>query len=145
MGICESKKPNPIIEKFKDSYGLNETFKKNICELKSSNISDIHHEINGKDNNLDDKKEDYEKFNKITLFRKIIDFSDIQTADININLIHYDKNIKNQEHFEYYKYLSLKIKGNYCPFDNYDMLKLFLSRQSQIPFSPNYMLMISDN
>ena len=27
------------------------------------------------------------------LFRKIIDFSDIQTADININLIHYDKNI----------------------------------------------------
>ena len=63
-----------------------------------------------------------------SLYTKIIDFSDVQKGDIYINLIHYDKNLKKKENFEYYRYFSIKVIGSYCSFDDYDMLKLFLSR-----------------
>ena len=78
-----------------------------------------------------------------SLYTKIIDFSDVQKGDIYINLIHYDKNLKKKENFEYYRYFSIKVIGSYCSFDDYDMLKLFLSRLLQVPFCPSYILMIS--
>ena len=81
--------------------------------------------------------------NQYNEYRKLINFSDTRKGDLNINLIHYDKNLKKEENFEYYRYFSIKVLGSYCSFDDYDMLKLFLSRQLQIPFSPNYVLLIS--
>ena len=41
-------------------------------------------------------------------FEELINFSDIKKGDIYVNLIHYDKNMKNNENFEYYRYLMLK-------------------------------------
>jgi len=38
----------------------------------------------------------------------MLSFSDIKKGDIYVNLIHYDKNMKNNENFEYYRYLMLK-------------------------------------
>ena len=71
------------------------------------------------------KRRDDNLYNK---YRKIINFSDTRKGDLNINLIHYDKNLKKEENFEYYRYFSIKVLGSYCSFDDYDMLKLFLSR-----------------
>ena len=79
----------------------------------------------------------------ISLEKKITDFSDVRKGDIYANLIHYYKNLKNKENFEYYRYFNIKVIGSYCSFDDYNMLKLFLSRILQIPFSPSYILMIS--
>ena len=92
------------------------------------------------ENNYSKRRDDY----LYNIYRKkIINFSDTRKGDLNINLIHYDKNLKKEENFEYYRYFSIKVLGSYCSFDDYDMLKLFLSRQLQIPFSPNYVLIIS--
>ena len=93
------------------------------------------------ENNYSKRRDDY----LYNIYRKIINFSDTRKGDLNINLIHYDKNLKKEENFEYYRYFSIKVLGSYCSFDDYDMLKLFLSRQLQIPFSPNYVLIISGN
>ena len=76
-------------------------------------------------------------------YKNIIDFSHVKKGDIYVNLIHYDKNLKNEENFEYYRYFSVNLIGCYCPFDDFDMLKLFLTKLRQIPFSPSYILMTS--
>ena len=76
-------------------------------------------------------------------YRDLIYFTDIKKGDIYINLIHYDKNLKNEENMNYFKYFSYKVKGNYCSFDDFDMLKLFISKINQIPFPPSYILMTS--
>ena len=78
-------------------------------------------------------------------YQKIIDFSDIKKGNIFVNLIHYDKNLKKKENFEYFRYFSIKVKGCYYSFDNFEMLKLYLSRQVQIPYSVSFILMISGN
>ena len=76
-------------------------------------------------------------------FEHIINFSDIKKGNIYINLIHYDKNLKNKENIEYYRYFSTKIIGSYCSFYDFDMLKLLISKLTQIPFPPCYILMTS--
>ena len=76
-------------------------------------------------------------------YRNLIYFTDIKKGDIYVNLIHYDKNIKNEENMNYYRYFSDKVIGSYCPFDDFDMLKLFISKLNQIPFPPSYVLMTS--
>lgn len=76
-------------------------------------------------------------------FEEIIHFSDVRKGDIYINLIHYDKNMKKNENFEYYRYFSIKIIGDYSSFDDFNMLKLFLSKTKQIPIPPSYILMTS--
>jgi len=76
-------------------------------------------------------------------FNELLDFSKIKAPNININLIHYDKNIKSKENIKYYRYFSVNIKGSYYPIDDFDILKLLLSKINQIPFTPNYVLMIS--
>ena len=79
------------------------------------------------------------------LNKKFVNFSDVKKGDLYVNLIQYDKNMKNEKNMEYYRYFSIKIIGNYYPFDDFDMLKLFLSKLKQIPFAPCYILMISGN
>ena len=76
-----------------------------------------------------------------TEFENIINFADVKNGDIYINLIHYDKNIKNKENFNYYRYFSIKIMGIYLPFDDFDILQLFLSTHKQIPNPPPFILM----
>ena len=146
MPMPEMEKNNcmngPIVERFKQKDS------KNVFESNKSvllNYEPFYKRKKNNNNTINSKNEGKEKFNDNKSFEKIIDFSDVKTGDININLIHYDKQIKNKENFEYYRYFSIKLKGSYFSFDDYDMVKLFLSRQSQIPFSPNYILMISGN
>ena len=76
-------------------------------------------------------------------FEQIINFSEIKKGDIYVNLIHYDKTMKNNENFEYYRYFSIKLIGDYSCFDDFKMLKLFLSKTKQIPEPPSYVLMTS--
>ena len=78
-----------------------------------------------------------------TEFENIINFADVKNGDIYINLIHYDKNIKNKENFNYYRYFSIKIMGIYLPFDDFDILQLFLSTHKQIPNPPPFILLTS--
>ena len=76
-------------------------------------------------------------------FEEMVNFSDIKKGDIYVNLIHYDKNMKNNENFEYYRYFSVKIMGDYDSFDDFNMLKLFITKTNQIPETPSYILMAS--
>ena len=75
----------------------------------------------------------------------IINFKDVQKGELHINLIHYDKNLKKEENMKYYRYFSISTLGGYYPFDDFDMLKLFIEKLNQIPFSSSYILMISGN
>ena len=73
----------------------------------------------------------------------LINFTGIEKGDIYVNLIHYDKNLKNEENMNYYRYFSDKIMGSYCPFDDFEMLNLFVSKLEQIPFAPSYIFITS--
>ena len=102
-----------------------------------------------------DNSEDYEGYSVVQLnilnpftikkneFEEMVNFSDIKKGDIYVNLIHYDKNMKNNENFEYYRYFSVKIMGDYFVFDDFNMLKLYISKTNQIPETPSYILMAS--
>ena len=68
-------------------------------------------------------RERFEELNK-----KFVNFSDVKKGDLYVNLIQYDENMKNEKNMEYYRYFSIKMIGNYYPFDDFDMLKLFLSK-----------------
>ena len=81
--------------------------------------------------------------NKKESYTKLINFQDIKKGDLHVNLIHYDKNLKNKENMNYYRYFTYKIMGSYCPFDDFDILKLYISKLNQIPFPPTYILMTS--
>ena len=88
----------------------------------------------------------FERFNDMHNqfeFDKLLDFSKIKFANININLIHYDKNLKNKENMEYYRYFCVNIKGSYYPTDDFVILKLLLSKINNNSYIPNYILMIS--
>ena len=74
---------------------------------------------------------------------EIVDFSDIQKGYINVNLIHYDINLKQTDNFEYYRYFSTSLVGCYFPFDNFEMLKLFISRVNKSSYKPSYILITS--
>ena len=76
-------------------------------------------------------------------FQKIINFSDVRKGELNANIIHYDKNIKNGNNMKYYRYLSIDTVGGYFPFDDFDMLKIFISKLSLIPFTSSYIFIIS--
>ena len=76
-------------------------------------------------------------------YKKIINFNDVEKGNIYIHLIHYDKNLKKNENFEYYRYFSIKLIGNYSPFDDLKMLKLYISKTNELTQPPHYILMIS--
>ena len=78
-------------------------------------------------------------------YKNIISFEDVKKGIFHINLIHYDKNLKNEEKIKYYRYFSINIIGGYYPFDDFCMLKIFIEKLKQIPFSSSYILMISGN
>ena len=75
--------------------------------------------------------------------KDIINFKDVKKGDLYVNLIHYDKNMKNNENYEYYRYFSIKIIGDYNPFDDLNMVKLFLSKTKELPQPSSYILMTS--
>ena len=88
-------------------------------------------------------RERFEQLYNNEKFRNIINFSNVERGELYINLIHYDKNLKNEENTEYYRYFSINIIGSYYAFDDFDMLRLFISKLNQIPFSSSYILMSS--
>ena len=106
--------------KYKKNMPIIKRFEDSINEIKALN--------------LNIKRKEYEE---------MINFSDIKKGDIYVNLIHYDKNMKNNENFEYYRYFSVKIMGDYDSFDDFNMLKLFITKTNQIPETPSYILMTS--
>ena len=76
-------------------------------------------------------------------YKEIINFNDVKKGNIYVNLIHYDKNLKKNENLGYYRYFSIKIIGNYSPFDDLEMLKLYISKTNELNRSLHYILMIS--
>ena len=87
--------------------------------------------------------ERFERLYNNEKFRNIVNFADAKKGDLYIYLIHYDKNLKNEENNEYYRYFSINIVGSYYAFDDFDMLRLFISKINQIPFPCSYILMTS--
>ena len=87
--------------------------------------------------------ERFERLYKNEKYKNIVNFADAKKGELYINLIHYDKNLKSEENTEYYRYFSINIVGSYYVFDDFNMLRLFISRLSQIPFSSSYILMTS--
>ena len=136
MGISGSKSVGAIRGRFENLY-INPTSEGLFFEKKFE-------KSNKKETNFKEEVQSEQLYYK-EIYKKIIDFSDVKKGDLFINLLHYDNNLKNEENFEYYRYFSIKIIGSYSPFDDYEMFKLFLSKQMQIPFSVNYILMISGN
>ena len=78
-------------------------------------------------------------------FKNIINFSDVRKGELFINIIHYDKNIKNDDNIKYYRYFSIDTVGGYYPFDDYEMLKVFILKLNELSFKCSYILMISGN
>ena len=78
-------------------------------------------------------------------YRKIINFNKVKKGDISVNLIHYDKNLRNNDNMKYYRYFSINVIGSYYTFDDFDMLKLLLSKIKEMPFPPCYILMMSES
>ena len=78
-------------------------------------------------------------------YKEIIDFNNVKIGEFNINLIHYDKNIRNTDKIKYYRYFSINIIGSYYAFDDFDMLKLLLSKMKKMPFNTCYIFMMSES
>ena len=78
-------------------------------------------------------------------YRKIINFNKVKKGDISVNLIHYDKNLRNNDNMKYYRHFSINVIGSYYTFDDFDMLKLLLSKIKEMPFPPCYILMMSES
>jgi len=90
-------------------------------------------------------RESFENLYNNKKYNDIINFADSKKGDLYINLIHYDKNMKTEENIGYYRYFSINIIGSYYVFDDFDMLKLYISKLDQIPFPSSYILMTSGN
>jgi hypothetical protein len=88
-------------------------------------------------------RERFEQLYNNEKFRNIINFSNVERGELYINLIHYDKNLKNEENTEYYRYFSINIVGSYYAFDDFGVLRSFISKINQIPFPCSYILMTS--
>ena len=86
-----------------------------------------------------------ERFERLyyNTFRDIINFDGIKKGNLFLNLIHYDKNLKNEENTEYYRYFSINIVGSYYAFDDFDMFKYFISKLNKSSFCCSYILMTS--
>jgi len=78
-------------------------------------------------------------------YKKIINFNKVKKGEFNVNLIHYDKNLRNNDNMKYYRYFSINVIGSYYAFNDFDMLKLLLSKIKDIPFPTCYILMMSES
>ena len=76
-------------------------------------------------------------------YKKIINFEKVKKGELYVNLIHYDKNLRNNENIKYYRYFSVNVKGSYYSIDDFDILKLTLSKIKEIPFPSCYILLMT--
>ena len=141
-----SNNPRPIIESFDDnmSFGpnkkrINETLEpiNDDCGPFGSNIESSNKTFESIDKEcallgpIRERFDEPLEIKEILEFKEIVNFSDVKKGDIYVNLIHFDKNMKKNENFEYYRYFSIKLIGEYRPFENINMLKLFLQKQNK--------------
>ena len=77
-------------------------------------------------------------------YKNIINFDEVKKGEFNVNLIYYDKNLRNNN-MKYYRYFSINVIGSYYTFDDYDMLKLLISKIKEMSFPPCYILMMPES
>ena len=66
-------------------------------------------------------------------------------GELYVNIIHYDKDIRKEENIKYYRYFSIDTIGGYYPFDDFEMMKLFITKLNEMPYKCSYILIISGN
>ena len=64
------------------------------------------------------------------------DLSLLKRNKLNVNLIHFDLNIRNSENFEYYNHFKVDVVGGFIAIDNLNLLKRYLEaiESKNIPF-----------
>ena len=90
-------------------------------------------------------RERFEKLYSDEKFKEIINFEEIKKGELYVNIIHYDKDIRKEENIKYYRYFSIDTIGGYYPFDDFDMIKLFITKLNEMPYKCSYIIIISGN
>ena len=64
------------------------------------------------------------------------DLSLVKRNELNVNLIHFDKNMRNPENFKYYNDFKIDVVGGFHAMDDLDMFKKYLEviQKKKIPF-----------
>jgi len=64
------------------------------------------------------------------------DLSLLKRNKLNVNLIHFDLNIRNCENFEYYNHFKVDVVGGFIAIDNLNLLEIYLEaiKNKDIPF-----------
>ena len=64
------------------------------------------------------------------------DLSLLKRNELNVNLIHFDLNIRSKENFEYYNHFKVDVVGGFIAIDNLSILKIYLEaiKSKNIPF-----------
>ena len=123
-----------IINRFKTLY--NRQYNEEYKEISSDNNN----------NNLKDLKirNRFARFNN-RQYEGLINFDLIKKGDFNVNLIYYNRNLRSSKNMEYYRYFSINIIGSYYAIDDFDILKLLISKIREIPFTSSYILLMSED
>ena len=122
------------------------------------NYKKIKHEIytgkeEPKDKNQNQNINSLNKYNKIDLTKikneafidKLLNEEDkeigfefklLKRNELNVNLIHFDKNITNDENYEYYNYFKVNVVGGFFAIDDINFFKCYLEviNEKNIPF-----------
>ena len=118
-----------------------ERYKEPFREIESLNLKDAQ-------NNCKEAGSIRERFEKLYSdeeFKEIINFKEIKKGELYVNIIHYDKDIRKEENIKYYRYFSIDTIGGYYPFDDFEMMKLFITKLNEMPYKCSYILIISGN
>ena len=91
------------------------------------------------------RRERFEKLYSDEEFEDIINFVEIKKGELYVNIIHYDKDIRKEENIKYYRYFSIDTIGGYYPFDDFEMMKLFITKLNEMSYKCSYILIISGN
>ena len=64
------------------------------------------------------------------------DLSLLKRNELNVNLIHFDLNIRSKENFKYYNHFKVDVVGGFIAIDNLSILKIYLEaiKSKKIPF-----------
>ena len=64
------------------------------------------------------------------------DLSLLKRNELNVNLIHFDLNMRNSQNFEYYNHFKVDVVGGFIAIDNLSILKIYLKaiKSKNIPF-----------
>ena len=76
-------------------------------------------------------------------FKEIINFEEIKKGELYVNIIYYDKDIRKEENMKYYRYFSIDTIGGYYPFDDFEMIKLFITKLNEMSYKCSYIIIIS--